>query len=248
MRVVSLVPSTTETLFALGVGDGVVGRTAFCVRPDKALAVPQVGGTKTPDIGRIAALAPDLILTNAEENRAEDMAALVRLAPVASFYPRTVQDAIADLTALGGLVGRWEQGAALARQAQAELTRVRIGATPFRYAYLIWRQPWMAAGAGTYITDFLAQAGGVNVFDSPTPYPTIEPADLFARAPDVVLLPDEPFPFRERHAAELTSLSPEPSVWQPRLRLVDGQLFSWHGVRLLDGLRMLHGIMFASPP
>ena len=246
MRIVSLVPSTTETLFDLGVGHYVVGRTAFCVYPAEAAAVPQVGGTKTPDLDRIAALRPDLVLTNAEENRAEDMARLVRLAPVASFAPRRVKHALADLVALGGLVGRWAAGSAFAEEGRAAQAALQARARPFRFAYLIWREPWMAVGADTFVGDVLAQAGGVNVYaDATTRYPTLTPDDLFARAPDLIFLPDEPFPFAARHADSLAALSPDPAAWRPRLQLVDGSLLAWHGTRLLKGLRWLSGLPLA---
>ncbi len=240
MRIVSLVPSTTETLFALGVGPAVVGRTAFCVLPREALAVPEVGGTKTPNIARIADLQPDLILVNAEENRAEDVAALMRIATVHSFYPRTVAHAIADLVILGRVVGREAAGAALAQEAMARLAEVCAGAKPFRYAYLIWMRPWMAVADGTYVTDLMAQAGGVNVFaEAGNPYPMISLDELFARAPDVIFLSSEPYPFAARHADELARLSPDPDYWRPRIRLVDGRACGWHGVALLDGLALL---------
>lgn len=243
MRLVSLVPSTTETLFALGVGDSIVGRSAFCVRPAEAAAIPQVGGTKNPNLPAIAALQPSLILVNAEENRAEDVAGLMRLAPVLSFYPRTVADAIADIELLGAAVGRDAPARVMAAEARARLAEVRAAACPFRYAYLIWQDPWLAAGPGAYIADVLAQAGGVNVFaDAATRYPTVTPGVLFARAPDTVFLPDEPFPFAARHADALAALAPDPARWRPRLRLVDGQLWSWHGARLLDGLAALRAV------
>ncbi|MFN8498802.1 MAG: helical backbone metal receptor [Anaerolineae bacterium] len=246
MRIVSLVPSTTETLFALGAGDTVVGRTAFCLLPEAARAVPEIGGTKTPDIARIAALRPDLILVNAEENRAEDVARLMRVAPVHSFYPHTVQDAIADLVVLGMVVGRAAEGAALAAQACDLLAGVRVVAHPFRYAYLIWRRPWMAVGAGTYVADLLRQAGGVNAFaDASLPYPAVTPEDLFARAPDVVFLSSEPYPFAERQADELARLAPSAEMWRRRMELVDGRACGWHGVALLDGLAWLRGFSLA---
>ncbi len=240
MRIISLVPSTTETLFALGVGHHVVGRTAFCVLPREALTVPEVGGTKTPNIERIAALQPDLILVNAEENRAEDVAALMGVAPVHSFYPRTVAHAIADLEILGRLVGRADRGGGLAAEARARLAEVQARAQPFSYAYLIWMRPWMAAAGGTYVADLLAQAGGVNIFaDAAAPYPTITLDDLYARAPDVIFLSSEPYPFAARHADELARLSPSPEHWRPRVQLVDGRACGWHGVALLDGLALL---------
>lgn len=205
-----------------------------------------MGGTKTPNLQRIAALRPDLILTNAEENRAEDMARLLRLAPVASFAPRRVEHALADLVTLGGLVGRWAAGIALAEEGRAALAALQAQARPFRFAYLIWREPWMAVGADTFVSDVLAQGGGVNVYaDAATRYPTLTPSDLFARAPDLVFLPDEPFPFAARHADALAAASPDPAVWRRRLQMVDGSLFAWHGTRLLRGLKWLSGLPLA---
>ena len=217
-----------------------MGRTAFCIYPLEAATIAQVGGTKTPNLERIAALRPDLILTNAEENRAEDMARLVRLAPVVSFAPRRVEHALADLVTLGGLVGRWAAGTAFAEEGMAVLKALQAQARPFRFAYLIWREPWMAVGADTFVSDVLAQTGGVNVYaDATARYPTLTPGDLFARTPDLVFLPDEPFPFAARHADALAAFSPDPAAWRRRFQLVDGSLFAWHGTRLLKGLRWL---------
>ncbi|HBY93909.1 MAG TPA: cobalamin-binding protein, partial [Chloroflexi bacterium] len=125
-RIVSLVPSTTETLFALGLGDALAGYTRFCVHPaDKISPERWIGGTKNPKIERIAALRPDLIVANLEENRAEDVAALDMIAPVWVAYPRTVVEAIADLRALGRLVGRAVQAEVFAATIEREVARTR---------------------------------------------------------------------------------------------------------------------------
>jgi len=231
-RIVSLVPSTTETLFALGCGARVVGRTRFCVHPDAVAAIPTVGGTKDVDPDRVRALAPDLIVGNCEETSREIFDALDAVAPIWAAFPRDVDGALADLDAMGELTG--ERGAAAIHRAAIERARGALraarGDRTFRYAYLIWREPWMAAGADTFIASMLAEAGGVNALAGwQGRFPPIDPTALGAADLDVVLLSSEPFPFRERHRAELAAASDLPL---DRIRFVDGELMSWHGARM----------------
>jgi ABC-type Fe3+-hydroxamate transport system substrate-binding protein len=240
-RIVSLVPSTTETLFALGLGEALVGYTRFCVHPaDKISPERWVGGTKNPKIERIAALRPDLIVANLEENRAEDVAALDKIAPVWVAYPRTTADAIADLRALGLLVGRATRAEELAAAIEREVALTRAFAEtvpPWRFAYLVWREPWMAAGTETFISDLLEQAGGLNLFAGR--YPEVHPQLVLACEPDLVLLPTEPYPFRESHRQELLDAGFRPE----QVRLVDGEYLCWHGVRLIEGLPYLRSLI-----
>jgi ABC-type Fe3+-hydroxamate transport system substrate-binding protein len=235
-RLVSLVPSTTETLFALGVGDRVVGVTDFCTRPDPMPGhVQRVGGTKTPDLAAIRALAPDLVLANREENRREDVAALAAWTTVEVAYPRTVPEAVADIRRLGSLVGAEARAAELATDIEGRAEAVRRAARPHRFAYLVWRRPWMAAGQDTFVDALLALGGGRNVLrPAEGRYPVVDLADLGARRPDVVLLPDEPYPFEPRHVDEVAAaMGP---AYLARCRLVSGDNYCWHGVRLLAGL------------
>ena len=176
-RIVSLVPSTTETLFALGVGEAVVGVTRFCVHPAEQLAeLVRVGGTKDLVEERLEALQPDLVMGNAEENSREMFAWLEARFPLYVAFPKTVDEAIADLETVGRLVGVPEAGAAAAaevRAARAALHAARQGASR-RYAYLIWRDPWMAVNNDTFIAAMLAEAGGVNALgDEAERYPTV---------------------------------------------------------------------------
>jgi ABC-type Fe3+-hydroxamate transport system substrate-binding protein len=226
-RVVSLVPSTTETLFDLGLPP--VGVTRFCVHPRAARGLPKVGGTKDLDLDRLAALDPDLVVGNAEENTREIFAAVEGRWPVWVAFPRTVDQAVADIAALGVIVGRsaepWLSAIAAAR--------ATVPRAPFRYVYLVWRRPWMAAGPDTFVAAMLAEAGGVNVVPQGR-YPEVEVGLL--READLVLLPSEPFPFQERHAAELGAATGLPLH---RFRKVDGAMLSWHGTRMAQGLAYL---------
>jgi ABC-type Fe3+-hydroxamate transport system substrate-binding protein len=238
VRIVSLCPSTTETLVDLGLASSLVGVTRFCIHPAEVVrGLRKVGGTKDPDVEGIVDLAPDLVLMNAEENRREDHAALAARLRVDVSHPRRVDEVPALLRRWGALTGteaRAEARATEVEDALAALSREAEAVRPWRYLYVIWRGPWMAAGQGTYISDLLARAGGVNVVEAPD-YPVVDPAAL---APDVVLMPDEPFPFADKHRPELGALLPA-----ARLELVSGDDACWHGVRTLRGLAWLRALV-----
>lgn len=236
-------PSTTETLVDLGLASSLVGVTRFCIHPaDVVRGLVKVGGTKDPDVEAIVALAPDLVLMNAEENRREDHDALAARLRVDVSHPRRVDEIPALLRrwgALTGTVARAEARAVEVEHALAALTAEAAVVQPWRYLYLIWRGPWMAAGQGTYISDLIGRAGGVNVVERPD-YPVVDPAAL---TPDVVLMPDEPFPFADKHRPELAALLPA-----ARLELVGGDDACWHGVRTLRGLAWLRALVARGVP
>jgi ABC-type Fe3+-hydroxamate transport system substrate-binding protein len=226
-RVVSLVPSVTETLVTWGVPP--VACTRFCEQPD----LVHVGGTKDPDVDAIVALAPDLVVLNVEENRREDAEALTAagLTTVALTID-TVADVGPALRMLAALVG-------------AEPAEVDPGPpdppppdpAPAISAFVpIWRRPWMTLAGGTYGSSLLAALGVANVFaDAATRYPTVTLDDARARRPDVVLAPSEPYPFRERHVAELATVAP--------VTLVNGQDLFWWGVRTPAALARLGAVV-----
>ena len=239
MRIVSLCPSLTELVFDLGRGAQLVGRTRFCVHPaDEVAAVERVGGTKNPKIERIIALAPDLVLMNEEENRREDAEAL-RAAGIQCHvsFPHTALDTADMVRSIAAALDARAEGDRIARDIESRHHRV-VASTKekelIRFAYLIWREPWMAVNADTFVSALLTDAGGVNVFaHAPDRYPTISPHELAAASPDLVLLSTEPFPFRDLHAEELTTMT---GVTRDRVRIVDGEMLSWHGSRTPAGI------------
>lgn len=239
MRIVSLCPSITELVFDLGRGEDLVGVTRFCVRPAEGVrAIARVGGTKDPDLARIVALAPDLVLTNAEENRLEDHDALVAHGlRCRSTFPTTVAEAADVVVELGELLQRPAEAREIARDIRRRERRVRAAAAlrpPVRFACLIWRRPWMTVNGATFASDLLCAAGGENVFAArPERYPEITAEDLGAADPDVVLLPDEPLPFARRHVEELARAT---GLAAGRLRLARGDLLFWHGSRTRLGV------------
>lgn len=239
MRIVSLCPSLTELVFDLGRGDDLVGITKFCVHPaDKVGAIEHVGGTKDPRVRRIVALAPDVVLLNEEENRVEDAEALAAAGlRCHTSLPRTVEETAAMVRSIAEALERPAEGERIARDIEARSARVRAAAAgqePVRWAYLIWRDPWMSVNRDTFVDALLAQAGGVNVFaHEHERYPTITPDDIAVRKPDVVLLSTEPFPFQAKHADELARLTGLP---RERFRIADGEYLSWHGSRTPDGI------------
>jgi iron complex transport system substrate-binding protein len=239
MRLISLCPSLTELLHDLGAGDEVVGRTRFCVHPSPWVnGIESVGGTKNPKIGRIVALAPDVVFMNEEENRADDAAALRGAGiQVHSSMPRTALETAAMVRSIAVAIGRDDAGERIAADIEGRAARVAAAAralAPVRYAYFIWRDPWMSVSDDTFIAALLGLAGGCNVFAGAADrYPTVTPTMLRDAAPDVVFLSSEPFPFQGLHRNELAELTGLP---RERFVLADGELLSWHGSRTPRGI------------
>jgi ABC-type Fe3+-hydroxamate transport system substrate-binding protein len=242
-RVVSLVPSLTEWLVVAGVGERLVGVTDWCVEPADAVAgLARVRGTKNPDLAAIRRLEPDLVVANAEENRKLDVQRL-EAGGLAVFVtmPTTVAGAVTELrdlaTAVGDLPGAAALDAALVA-AVADSYRQRPERR-VRYACAVWRDPWLWLGRRTYAADLLGLAGGEPVLDDPaTRYPRIEPEALAALAPQLVLLPSEPYRFGPADADEVAAFS------GARVELVDGRALTWYGPRIpaaLSAFRELLG-------
>ena len=213
-RIVSLVPSATETLCALGAD--VVACTRFCKQP----GIETVGGTKNPDIAAIVALRPDHVIVDTEENRSEDADAL-RTAGVDVVVTsvRSIADAVA-------VVGR------LANAAGVPAPPLQVPAAhpaePRRRAFVpIWRRPWMTINGSTYGASLLRSIGiDLITAAAATEYPTVEIEDMAGLAPDLVLVPSEPYPFKPHHVAELEAEFPSARVLE-----VDGEDLFWWGVR-----------------
>jgi len=226
-RIVSLIPSVTETLFALGLDEAIVGVTVYCVEPRAGVArKTKVGGEKNPKLELIRELTPDLVIANVEENLKTHVDQLREWGiPVWVTYPRTVAEGIGMVRELGELTA----------------TRTRAAARPpVPVFYPIWRAPYMTINADTYVHDMLAVCGGRNVFgDRPDRYPTISLEEVRAAGPDVIVLPDEPFRFRAIHIQDFAPYPDIPAVARGRIHLMDGKLFCWYGPRIGDALRTL---------
>jgi ABC-type Fe3+-hydroxamate transport system substrate-binding protein len=233
VRIVSLVPSATETLFAWGVEP--VAVTRWCLHPE----LPQVGGTKDPDVAAIAALRPDVVVLCEEENRREDAEALDRLGLATHVIRiRSVADVGPEMAALAARVGVSPPGPAALPAAAAPVTRAAF--VP------IWRQ--RAPGGLTYTTlnddtygASVLRAIGVRICfgDAAERYPTVSPAEAVASAPDLVVAPSEPYPFGPRHVEELSAIAP--------VVLVDGQDLFWWGARTAAALGRLHAALASVP-
>lgn len=249
MRIVSLCPSLTELVFDLGRGADLVGRTAWCVHPAQHVeAIETVGGTKTPDVARIAALRPDLVLMNEEENRVEDAEAL-RAAGI-SLHVSMPRDALATaqmVRSIGAAIERVVEAEKIAIEIEVRSARVVQAARDsrkVRWAYLIWRKPYMSVNRDTFVSALLDQAGGENILASnPERYPTIEARELAAQAPDVVFLCTEPFPFQDKHRDELAQATGFP---RERFVIADGEMLSWHGSRTPHGIDYAEGLIRAA--
>lgn len=233
MRIVSLVPSLTETLASWGLLGQLAGRTRYCIEPAGAIdAVEVVGGTKNPDIIRIRELRPDLVVVNREENRREDYDALVAAGlNVHVTHPRTVGEAADMLEELGRVVDMPDRGTDLAgrcREARETALAAANGSTPVSVFCPIWRNPWMTFRDATYVGDMLATAGMRNVFgDEPArDFFEVDLAEVRRRRPALVLLPDEPYVFTEKHAREL-----EGEGVDALFVLICGKDLSWYGPR-----------------
>ena len=221
-RIVSLVPSITETLLAWGVAP--IAVTRFC----EAEGIETVGGTKNPDVGAITRLRPDVVLMDKEENRAPDAASLVEAGvDVVATAVRSLADVGPALAVLADVVG--------APSPELPSPPGATGPVPGRPPAVfvpIWRRPWMTVGGATYGSSLLSAAGFRNVFAaSADPYPTTELTDAAAQRPDRVLAPSEPYPFRERHRWELEAVAP--------VCFVDGRDLFWWGVRTGPAWRRL---------
>ena len=244
-RIVSLIPSITETLFALGLDEAIVGVTVYCVEPRAGVArKTKVGGEKNPKLELIRELAPDLVIANVEENLKTHVDRLREWGiPVWVTYPRTVAEGIGMVRELGELTATRTRAAAIAAELEALLAEVRAqtaAGPPVPVFYPIWRAPYMTINGDTYVHDMLAVCGGRNVFgDRPDRYPTISLEEVRAARPDVIVLPDEPFRFRAIHVQDFAPYPDIPAVARGRIHLMDGKLFCWYGPRIGDALRTL---------
>lgn len=241
-RIISLVPSQTELLYDLGLRDEVVGITKFCIHPEEWFRTKtRVGGTKKYDLEKIKALQPDLIIGNKEENEKEQITELMKHYPVWMSDIYTLKDALGMIAALGALLGKNEAATNIKLQVESKFYQFQnTQASHLKTAYFIWRKPYMVAGHDTFINEMMKLCGFENVFtDRESRYPEINNEELIAADPRLVLLSSEPYPFKEQHIREFSELLPN-----AKIKVVDGEIFSWYGSRLLkapDYFRQLIG-------
>ena len=227
-RIISVVPSQTELLFYLGLAEQIVGITKFCIHPAAQFkSTSKVGGTKQLDIALIKRLNPDLIIANKEENERSQIEELMQFYPVWISDISNLDDAKAMIEGVGQLVGRKLEATSLNQLITSRFAKAALTKTTLKVAYFIWRKPYMVAGKNTFIDDMLTRCGLQNVFDSER-YPEVTAHCLIASNPDIVLLSSEPYPFKQKHIDEFKAMLP-----QAKVLLVDGEMFSWYGSRLL---------------
>lgn len=226
MRIVSLVPSITESLFDFGLTEmEVVGRTKFCIHPKTLITkVPVIGGTKNLNLDKIKALKPDLIIANKEENEKLQIEELGKYFEIWLTNIENLQDNQNFLTELGTLLNK--QGLALNFN---EKINVIFDSSkelaPKKVAYLIWKNPYMTVGSDTFIHEIIEKIGFTNLFKDSKRYPEISVNQM--KEAEYVFLSSEPFPFQQKHIDELQKELPD-----SKIILVDGEAFSWYGTHL----------------
>ena len=226
MKVISLVPSITEALFDLGLTENeVIGRTKFCIHPaEKVEKIEITGGTKNLNIEKIQSLKPDIILANKEENVKEQVEILMKDFKVIVYDTETIEDNYYLVKNLGLLFNKEEKAQIFNLKIYEVLHQAKININ-LKIAYLIWKNPYMTVGSDTFIHNILSEIGFENIFKNQTRYPEIQVEDL-AEA-DVIMLSSEPFPFKQKHIAELKEFYPK-----KKIIIVDGEAFSWYGTHI----------------
>jgi ABC-type Fe3+-hydroxamate transport system substrate-binding protein len=245
-RIVSLVPSLTEALFAFGVGARVVGRTRYCLWPPRAVGkVPVVGGTKKVDVPRLLELEPDLVVAVREENSRDNVEGIQEAGvPVFVGAPESVEGALWLLRELARVVEAPRTDAVLG-PIERVYGRLREGverANSRRLFVPIWKNPYMSVGSDTYAHDVLETCGGENVCGGSTRYPIFTLEEVEAAQPEIVLLPDEPYPFSAEDLEDFYALD-IPAAHSDRIHLVDGKLLTWYGPRMASSLTQLAALL-----
>jgi ABC-type Fe3+-hydroxamate transport system substrate-binding protein len=238
-RIISLVPSQTELLYYLGLEKEVVGITKFCIHPAHWYRNKiRVGGTKTIDNQILMSLSPDLIIANKEENMRSHIEALAADFPVWVTDVNNLEDALQMISDVGQLTNRQKEARLLVQEIGLRFSSLNQS-PPIPACYLIWKEPYMAAGADTFINDMMEKSGFQNVFSNKTRYPEVTIDEICAAAPRIIMLSSEPYPFAEKHIEELQHNLPG-----IKCVLVDGELFSWYGSRLLQAPAYFKKIYF----
>lgn len=234
-RIVSLVPSQTELLFDLGLNEEVVGITKFCIHPEEWFrSKMRVGGTKNINLNIIRQLSPDLIIANKEENVKEQIEELAQKCDVWITDVNSLNDAVDMINNIGKLTGRIEAASVLVLKIEEGFDNLKINSSKRRKiptAYFIWKDPYMVAAGDTFINDMMQYCGLENIFFQNKRYPQISLEEIKERKGELILLSSEPYPFKQKHKEEIQSHLPK-----IKIELVDGEMFSWYGSRLLKSI------------
>ncbi len=237
-RIISLVPSLTELLYHLSLNEEVVGITKFCIHPPEWFSTKtRVGGTKKLHFDTIHRLQPDLIIANKEENNREDIEQLSRQYPVLVTDIARLPQALAANELIGRVTNRSAQANRLNIKITQAFDHLPFPETYLDVLYLIWKNPYMSVGHDTFIHDMLECTGCRNVLEEQSRYPVLSAEDMIRLNPQVVFLSSEPFPFKEKHIAEVEAILPHAHI-----ELVDGEMFSWYGARLLYAPAYFRGL------
>lgn len=230
-RIISLVPSQTELLWDLGLREELIGITKFCIHPKELFVkAPRIGGTKKFNFDKIRELKPDLIIGNKEENEQVQIEQLSKEFNVWMSDIFNLNDALKTINAIGTLVNKEDKAKEITGSVARSFNNLK--SISKRVLYLIWKDPYMAAGKATFIGDMLGKIGLQNVIESPDGrYPELTVNDIQVLDPELIFLSSEPYPFKDKHIKELQKDLPN-----ARIILVDGELFSWYGSRLLHSV------------
>lgn len=231
-RIISLVPSQTELLFDLGLDDEVIGITEYCVHPKHWQENKiKIGGTKKLNLEKIKHLKPDLIIGNKEENEKEQILELMKHFPVWMSDIKTLKEAINMIALIGQITEKEKKALQIQNNIREQFSHFKLSSSgidhPSSVLYLIWRKPFICAGPDTFI-DHMLQICGLHNIAVGTRYPEMSAEQIRQANPSLIFLSSEPFPFKHKHTAELQALCPQANVI-----LVDGEMFSWYGSRLL---------------
>jgi ABC-type Fe3+-hydroxamate transport system substrate-binding protein len=240
-KIISLVPSQTELLYDLGLKDRIAGQTLFCIHPKQHFkSAAKVGGTKKLNIQAIRDLQPDLIIGNKEENELSQIQELEKEFPVWMSDIYNLPDALEMIRQIGIVVSKQDKAEALVQKIEAGFNKIKsIQTKSLKVLCFIWRKPYMVAGRNTFINDMLKYCGLENaITERNSRYPEIDAENISSLKPDVIFLSSEPYPFKEKHIEEITHLCPS-----AKIRIVDGEMFTWYGSRLVNSPDYFHNMI-----
>ncbi|WP_296618222.1 ABC transporter substrate-binding protein [Marivirga sp.] len=237
-RIISLVPSITEYLFDLSLGEKIVGITKFCVHPKEKIKGKEIiGGTKQQNLNKIKELKPDLIIASKEENVKKYVEKLSKICPIYVSDVNDFDSATNMMKDIGELTGRFGNAKELTSNIIQQFDSIKKPAKDIKIAYCIWKKPWMWAGNDTFISKMLGYSGFKNIIQKDR-YPEIEMSEIVKVNPDYIFLSSEPFPFQTQHIDELRIEFPE-----SKFVIVDGEMFSWYGSRMLKAPQYFNSLL-----